>query len=152
MSEVIYLVEGTSGSKHLFQKAYTVFNMLKMYVLLSLHPLCPSDTDRDLQVQGLLYITWQVESWLLNPWFNVLYNLYNISMVTGVTFSDVSGSVVLISGERWSRGRAPDCQSRDSGSIPPTTVSKLRQFRSPHICLCLLEETKSRWSFICQGK
>ena len=29
----------------------------------------------------------------------------------------------------------------DGGSIPPTTVSKLRQFRSPHICLCLLEET-----------
>ena len=27
------------------------------------------------------------------------------------------------------------------GSIPPTAVSKLRQFRSPHICLCLLEET-----------
>ena len=29
----------------------------------------------------------------------------------------------------------------DDGSIPPTAVSKLRQFRSPHICLCLLEET-----------
>ena len=29
----------------------------------------------------------------------------------------------------------------DGGSIPPTAVSKLRQFRSPHICLCLLEET-----------
>ena len=31
----------------------------------------------------------------------------------------------------------------DSGSIPPagTAVSKLGQFRSPHICLCLLEET-----------
>ena len=29
----------------------------------------------------------------------------------------------------------------DSGSIPPTAVSKLRQFRSPHICLCLSEET-----------
>ena len=28
----------------------------------------------------------------------------------------------------------------DGGSIPPTTVSKLRQFRSPHICLCLSEE------------
>ena len=27
------------------------------------------------------------------------------------------------------------------GSIPPTAVSKLRQFRSPHICLCLSEET-----------
>ena len=29
----------------------------------------------------------------------------------------------------------------DSGSIPPTAISKLRQFRSPHICLCLSEET-----------
>ena len=29
----------------------------------------------------------------------------------------------------------------DGGSIPPTTVSKLRQFRLPHICLCLSEET-----------
>ena len=29
----------------------------------------------------------------------------------------------------------------DGGSIPPAAVSKLNQFRSPHICLCLLEET-----------
>ena len=29
----------------------------------------------------------------------------------------------------------------DGGSILPTAVSKLRQFRSPHICLCLSEET-----------
>ena len=29
----------------------------------------------------------------------------------------------------------------DDGSIPPTAVSKLRQFRSLHICLCLSEET-----------
>ena len=29
----------------------------------------------------------------------------------------------------------------DGGSIPPTAVSKLRQFRSPHICLCLSGET-----------
>ena len=29
----------------------------------------------------------------------------------------------------------------DGGSIPPTAISKLRQFRSPHICLCLSEET-----------
>ena len=28
-----------------------------------------------------------------------------------------------------------------SGSIRPTAVSKLRQFRSPHICLYLSEET-----------
>ena len=31
--------------------------------------------------------------------------------------------------------------SGDGGSIPPAGVSKLRQFRSPHICLCLSEET-----------
>ena len=30
---------------------------------------------------------------------------------------------------------------RDGGSIPSTAVSKLRQFCSPHICLCLSEET-----------
>ena len=29
----------------------------------------------------------------------------------------------------------------DGGSIPPTAVSKLRQFRLPHICRCLSEET-----------
>ena len=29
----------------------------------------------------------------------------------------------------------------DYGSIPPTAISKLRQFCSPHICLCLSEET-----------
>ena len=29
----------------------------------------------------------------------------------------------------------------DGGSITPATVSKLRQCRSPHICLCLSEET-----------
>ena len=48
------------------------------------------------------------------------------------------------SGEQWSCGRAPDCQSSlegDGGSIPPTAAMKLRQFRSPHICLCLSEET-----------
>ena len=29
----------------------------------------------------------------------------------------------------------------DGGSIPPATISKHRQLRSPHICLCLSEET-----------
>ena len=29
----------------------------------------------------------------------------------------------------------------NGGSIPPTDVSKFRQFRLPHICLCLSEET-----------
>ena len=43
-----------------------------------------------------------------------------------------------------SRGRAVEHQTvnqGDGGSIPPTAVSKLRQFHSAHICLCLLEET-----------
>ena len=29
----------------------------------------------------------------------------------------------------------------DDGSIPPNTVLKLGKFCSPHICLCLSEET-----------
>ena len=37
--------------------------------------------------------------------------------------------------ERWTVNRG------DDGSIPPTAISKLRQFRSPHICLCFSEET-----------
>ena len=44
-------------------------------------------------------------------------------------------------GERWSRGERRTVNWGDGGSIPPTAVSKLRQFRSPHICLCLSEET-----------
>jgi len=43
-----------------------------------------------------------------------------------------------------SGGRVVECWTvnrGDGGSIPPTAVSKLTQFRSPHICLCLSEET-----------
>ena len=29
----------------------------------------------------------------------------------------------------------------DGGSIPPTAVSKLRQFRSSHSCMCLSQDT-----------
>ena len=29
----------------------------------------------------------------------------------------------------------------DGGSIPSATISKLRQYHSPHICLCLSEDT-----------
>ena len=37
----------------------------------------------------------------------------------------------------------------DGGSVSPNADSKLRQFRSPHICLCLSEEIlKSRWSLL----
>ena len=43
-----------------------------------------------------------------------------------------------------SGGRAVERQTvnrGDGGSIPPTAVSKLKQFHLPHICLCLSEET-----------
>ena len=44
-----------------------------------------------------------------------------------------------------SSGRTVECQTvnrEDGGSIPPTAVFiQLRRFRSPHICLCLSEET-----------
>ena len=43
-----------------------------------------------------------------------------------------------------SGGRAVERQTVNRGdghSIPPTAVSKLRQYRLPHICLCLSEET-----------
>ena len=45
-----------------------------------------------------------------------------------------------------SGGRAVECQTVNRGtvvqsSIPPAAVLKLRQFHSPHICLCLSEET-----------
>ena len=45
----------------------------------------------------------------------------------------------IVCGAWWSHGRALDCKSR--ASIPPAAISKLRQFRPPHICLCLSEET-----------
>ena len=44
----------------------------------------------------------------------------------------------------WICGRAVERLTVNrgvGGSIPPTAISKLRQFRSPHICLCLSEET-----------
>ena len=37
-----------------------------------------------------------------------------------------------------------ECQTvnrGDGGSIPPATILKIRQFCSPHVCMCLLEET-----------
>ena len=53
---------------------------------------------------------------------------------------------MLSSISRWlsagSGGRRVECRTvnrGDGGSIPPATVSKLRQFRSPHMCLS--EET-----------
>ena len=43
-----------------------------------------------------------------------------------------------------SGGHVVECRivnQRDGGSIPPAAISKLRQFHSPHICMCLTEET-----------
>ena len=51
--------------------------------------------------------------------------------------------------QRSGSGRVVECRTvnqGDGGSIPPTAISKLRQFHSPNICLCLSEETKSWWS------
>ena len=53
-----------------------------------------------------------------------------------------------------SGGRAVERRTvnrRDGGSIPPTAILKLRQFRSPHICLCLLEETLNIWWSLLSG-
>ena len=36
----------------------------------------------------------------------------------------------------------------DGGSIPPTAVSKLRQFCSPHIYMSFGRDNKSRWSLL----
>ena len=47
-------------------------------------------------------------------------------------------SVIVRSGGRVVERRTVN--RGDGGSIPSTAVSKLRQFRSPHICLCLSEE------------
>ena len=45
--------------------------------------------------------------------------------------------------EHWTVNRG------DGGSISPAcTISNHRQFCSPHICLCLARDTKSRWSLL----
>ena len=48
------------------------------------------------------------------------------------------GMKLLVCGEQWSRRTV---NRWDGGSIPPTAISKLRQFRLSNICLCLSEET-----------
>ena len=51
---------------------------------------------------------------------------------------------MVASAARGSCGRAVEhwtVNRGDGGSIPSATVSKLRQFRLSHICLCLSEET-----------
>ena len=50
-----------------------------------------------------------------------------------ITFREVGSSGRAVEHQTVNRG--------DSDSIPPTVVSKIRQFHSPHIYQCLLEET-----------
>ena len=60
------------------------------------------------------------------------------------TFSPTAWTTQVMShssGEQWSHSRAPTVNRGDGGSIPPTPVLKLTQFRPPHICLSLSEET-----------
>ena len=52
----------------------------------------------------------------------------------------------LGSGSR--QAERPTVNRGDGGSIPLTAVSKLRQFRSPLICLSFGRDTKSRWSLL----
>ena len=64
-------------------------------------------------------------------------------MVTGVSVA-MTTSVGRVRTDRGSGGRAVERRTvnrGDGGSIPPATVSKLRQFRLPHICRCLSQET-----------
>ena len=58
-------------------------------------------------------------------------NTLNSKLLIPETWQIISGRMV----EHWTVNRG------DGGSIPPTTLSKLRLFRSPHICVCLSEET-----------
>ena len=57
----------------------------------------------------------------------------------------ISTTIMIISKHAsGSGGRAVERRTvnrGDGGSIPPTAVSKLWQFRSLHICLCLSEES-----------
>ena len=57
------------------------------------------------------------------------------------SWNKTGGSVVA----RYSAGLSI---GGDGGSIPPTAISKLRQLRSPHICLSFGRDTKSRWSLL----
>ena len=70
-------------------------------------------------------------------------------MYTVTTSITTGEQVVVVCSEAPKRvdvgsgGRAVECRTVnqvDGGSIPPTAVSILRQFRSPHISLCLSEE------------
>ena len=56
----------------------------------------------------------------------VTYQILTLSKVWGVVVARLSAGLSI---------------EGDGGSIPPAAISKLRQFRSPHICLYLSEET-----------
>ena len=52
------------------------------------------------------------------------------------------GALVVVVSSTWQgTGGCQTVNRVEGGSIPPAAILKLRQFRSPHICLCLSEET-----------
>ena len=55
--------------------------------------------------------------------------------------SKTSGGTQLLVGSSGCAVERLTINRGDGGSIPPTVVSKLRQFRSPHICPYLSQET-----------
>ena len=71
----------------------------------------------------------------LCPLFYSSFQVQNISRQTRL-----SNVVIIVgSGDRAVERRTVN--RGDGGSTPPTTVLRRRQFCSPHICLCLSEET-----------
>ena len=56
----------------------------------------------------------------------------------------MGGLCLTLESYMWSGGCVVERRTVNrggSGPIPPTAVSKIRQFRLPHICLCRSEET-----------
>ena len=74
-------------------------------------------------------------------WYSVKTKLLCVYVSVKILYVTTMPCTTWHSEEWWSHGRAPDCQSRGRWFYPPAAVSKLRQFCSPHICLCLSEET-----------
>ena len=68
---------------------------------------------------------------VFNTSINLAFNFHSTCLIQTVDKTRVVGNV------RWSRSRAPDCQSRGRWFNPTYRLSKLRKFRPPHICLCL---------------
>ena len=65
---------------------------------------------------------------------NILSNKENVNIPNYFVFTSITVGSCGRAVERRTVNRG------DGGSIPPTAVSKLRQFRSRHTCLCLSEE------------